>query len=129
MAGSSTEASEDCSLMHAIAKGDRAALSKLYDRHSPMILAICRRVLRDANEAEDVLTDIFFEVWTKADRFDASRGSPLTYLVTLSRSRAIDRETVPAPADPTSSAITPMRSSQADGTPNPLAINRSEGAP
>ena len=56
------------------------------------MLAICRRILSDAGEAEDVMTDIFFEVWTKADRFDPTRGSPLTYLMTLSRSRAIDRK-------------------------------------
>ena len=93
MAGSGTiESPDDWALMLAIAGGDRAALSALYDRHSPLLLAICRRVLKDANEAEDVLTDIFFEVWRKADRFDAARGSPLTYLVTLSRSRAIDRK-------------------------------------
>jgi RNA polymerase sigma-70 factor (ECF subfamily) len=66
-------------------------LERLYDRHSPLVLAVCRRVLKDAAEAEDVLTAVFFELWSKADRFDASRGSPLTYLMTLARSRAIDR--------------------------------------
>lgn len=82
---------DDFSLMQAIAAGDRAALGDLYDRHGPLLLAVCRRVLRDAGEAEDVLTDVFFEVWSRSDRFDASRGSPLTYLLTLTRSRAIDR--------------------------------------
>jgi RNA polymerase sigma-70 factor (ECF subfamily) len=77
--------------MQAIARQDRNALSMLYDRHSPMLLAICRRVLKDAGEAEDVMTDVFFEVWTRADRFDASRGNPLAFLVMLARSRAIDR--------------------------------------
>ncbi len=92
MAGASTPSPDDWALMQAIAAGDKGALSTLYDRHSPLVLAVCRRVLKDANEAEDVLTDIFFEVWRKADRFDAGRGSPLTYLLTLSRSRAIDRK-------------------------------------
>ena len=78
--------------MQAIARRDRQALSILYDRHGALLLAICRRVLKDAAEAEEVLTDVFFEVWTKADRFDASRGNPLTYLVTLARSRSIDRQ-------------------------------------
>lgn len=77
--------------MQAIAAGDRAALERLYDRHSPLVLAVSRRVLKDAAEAEDVLTTVFFEVWSRADRFDASRGSPLSYLTTLARSRAIDR--------------------------------------
>jgi RNA polymerase sigma-70 factor (ECF subfamily) len=78
--------------MQAIAAGDRSAMSTLYDRHAPLLLALCRRVLRDAGESEDVLTEIFLEVWRKADRFDASRGTPLSYLTTLTRSRAIDRK-------------------------------------
>ena len=92
LTGRNAANSDDFFLMQAIAKGDRDALSLLYDRHAPLLLAICRRVLKDANEAEDVLTDVFFEVWSKADRFDSVRGSPVTYLVTLSRSRAIDRQ-------------------------------------
>jgi RNA polymerase sigma-70 factor (ECF subfamily) len=87
-----SETLDDWDLMQAIAAGDRGAMSLLYDRHAPLLLALCRRILRDGAEAEDVLTDIFFEVWRKADRFDASRGSPLTYLTTLTRSRAIDRK-------------------------------------
>ena len=48
-------------------------------------------MLGDADEADDVLVDVFYEVWAKGGRFDAGRGSPLTYLVTLARSRSIDR--------------------------------------
>jgi RNA polymerase sigma-70 factor (ECF subfamily) len=92
MAGSVSDFPDDFSLMQAIVRRDRAALTALYDRHSPLVLAICRKVLHDASEAEEVLTDIFFEVWAKADRYDSHRGSPVTYLVTLARSRAIDRK-------------------------------------
>jgi RNA polymerase sigma-70 factor (ECF subfamily) len=120
MAGASPQSPDDFSLMQAIARRDRDALSILYDRHSPMLLAICRRVLRDAAEAEDVLTDVFFEVWTKADRFDAGRGNPLTYLVTLSRSRAIDRQRSRASRPQVVSADTDAASAQADPVPNPL---------
>jgi RNA polymerase sigma-70 factor, ECF subfamily len=91
MAAELPDPPDDFALMQAIIRRDSAALSVLYDRHSPMLLALCRRVLKDASESEDVLTDVFFELWTKADRFDAGRGNPLTYLVTLTRSRAIDR--------------------------------------
>ncbi|HSV15593.1 MAG TPA: sigma-70 family RNA polymerase sigma factor [Tepidisphaeraceae bacterium] len=91
MAAASSHLDDDFALMQAIAAGDRAALERLYDRHSPLVLAVSRRVLKDAAEAEDVLTTVFFEVWSRADRFDASRGSPLSYLTTLARSRAIDR--------------------------------------
>ena len=91
MAAASDAFPDDLSLMDAIAAGDRAALARLFDRHGPLLLAICRRVLNDADEADDVLVDVFYEVWSRAGRFDAARGNPLTYLVTLARSRSIDR--------------------------------------
>ena len=92
MAGSISDSPDDFSLMQAIVRRESAALAALYARHSPLVLAICRKVLHDSNEADEVLTDIFYEVWAKADRFDSGRGSPVTYLVTLARSRAIDRK-------------------------------------
>ena len=119
MAAGGTQLPDDFSLMSAIARQDREALSVLYDRHSALLLAICRRVLKDAGEAEDVLTDVFFEVWTKADRFDAGRGNPLTYLVTLSRSRAIDRQRSRSSRPKITSDYTDA-ASQADPVPNPL---------
>ena len=90
-AGVSTER-DDYALMEAIAVGDSNALRDFYDRHSGLVYAVCVRVLRDRNDAEDLLVDIFHEVWQKSSRFDASRGSPMTYLMTLTRSRAIDRQ-------------------------------------
>jgi len=126
MSGSSPQIPDDFALMQAIARRDREALSTLYDRHSPMLLAICRRVLKDAGEAEDVLTDVFFELWTRADRFDAGRGNPLTYLVTLSRSRAIDRQRSRASRPKITSDYTDA-AAQADPVPNPLeSINLKE---
>jgi RNA polymerase sigma-70 factor (ECF subfamily) len=92
LAGGRPQNPDDLTLMRSIAAGDRKAFSILYDRHAPLLFAICRRMLKDAGAAEDVLIDIFFEVWSRADRFDGSRGTPLTYLVTLTRSRAIDRQ-------------------------------------
>jgi len=83
---------DDYALMDAIAAGDANALRDFYDRHSGLVFATCLRMLRDRNESEDLLVDIFHEVWQKASRFDANRGSPLTYLMTLTRSRAIDRQ-------------------------------------
>jgi len=81
----------DFQLMAALAKGDHDALSELYDRYSGVLLALCRRVLGDASEAEQLLLDVFTEIWQRADRYDEGRGAPLTYMLTLCRSRAIDR--------------------------------------
>ena len=84
-------ARDDFELMRAIAARDQAALRTLYDRHSGIVFSLCLRVLRDNSEAEDLLVDVFWELWDKCGRYDAGRGSPLTYLTTLTRSRAIDR--------------------------------------
>jgi RNA polymerase sigma-70 factor, ECF subfamily len=77
--------------MRAIAGGDPAALSRLYDRHSPLVFAFCLRALRDHAEAEDLMIDIFWEIWQRHDRYDAARSSPRTYLLNVTRSRIIDR--------------------------------------
>ena len=81
---------EDRVLMQKVAEGDQAALRTLYERHAPMCFGICVRILHDRHEAEQVLIDIFEEVWRQAGRFDASRGSTAGYLAMMARSRAID---------------------------------------
>ncbi len=77
--------------MSLLAQGDRDALSALYDKYSGVLLALCQRILHDLTEAEQLLLDVFTELWLKAERYDRDRGAPLTYLITLCRSRAIDR--------------------------------------
>jgi len=77
--------------MAAIAAGSQDAVATLYDRFSPLVHAMCRRILHDEAAAEDLLEDIFIEVWNKRERYDPSRGGVATYLATLTRSRAIDR--------------------------------------
>jgi RNA polymerase sigma-70 factor (ECF subfamily) len=78
--------------MSSIADGDPQALRALYDRHAGLVFTVCLRIVRDRSEAEDLLTEIFFELWQKRDRYNAMRGSPVSYLLTLARSRAIDRK-------------------------------------
>lgn len=81
----------DGELMAAIAAGDVRSFEQLYERHAGAVLATCIRILRDRPEAEDVLEEIFWELWKRRDRYDASRAEPFSYLLTLSRSRALDR--------------------------------------
>lgn len=75
----------------AVARGDRAALGDLYRRTSAKLFGVCLRILQDRSEAEEVLQEVYLTVWRRADGFDAARGSPITWLVTIARNRAIDR--------------------------------------
>jgi RNA polymerase sigma-70 factor (ECF subfamily) len=77
--------------MERISGGDVDALEAFYDRHSSTVFALCSRVLRDSAEAEEVLQEIFWELWRRIDRYDPTRASPRVYLMNLSRSRALDR--------------------------------------
>lgn len=74
-----------------VATGDRAALQDVYRRTSGKLFGVCLRILNDRSEAEDVLQEIYINVWRKAGQFDADRASPITWLATLARNRAIDR--------------------------------------
>lgn len=85
------EQTADNALLHAVARGDEAALASLYDRYSSILLGLLLRILRSRPEAEDVLQEVFLQVWRRAKDFDETRGRAFTWLVTLARSRAIDR--------------------------------------
>lgn len=77
-------------LMRSVGSGDRAALSELYRRTSAKLYGICLRILRSDAEAQDVLQEVYVSIWQKADRFDGSRASAITWLAVLARNRAID---------------------------------------
>jgi RNA polymerase sigma-70 factor (ECF subfamily) len=85
------ESWSDLDIMEAVARGNVAALDELYARYGSLIFSICMRTLGDRSDAEECMVDVFWELWTKADRFASARGTPRTYLVQLTRSRAIDR--------------------------------------
>ena len=81
----------DVELLHAIARGDEQALASLYDRYRVILFSLVLRILHSRDDAEDVLQELFLQVWKRASDFDEARGRPFTWLVTLARSRAIDR--------------------------------------
>ena len=81
----------DVELLRAIAAKDEAALALLYDRYRVILFGLLMRILNNREEAEDVLQEVFLQVWRKAADFDENRGRPFTWLVTLGRSRGIDR--------------------------------------
>jgi RNA polymerase sigma-70 factor (ECF subfamily) len=82
---------DDVKLLKAIAARDEAALAQLYDRYRVILFGLLMRILSNREEAEDVLQEVFLQVWRKAEDFDENRGRPFTWLVTLARSRGIDR--------------------------------------
>ena len=74
-----------------LASGDRTALEPVYRATSTKLFGICLRILGDRKEAEDALQDVYLTLYRRADRFDPSRASPITWLAVLARNRAIDR--------------------------------------
>ncbi|GAB3040722.1 MULTISPECIES: sigma-70 family RNA polymerase sigma factor [Oleiagrimonas] len=72
-------------------RGDESAFAKLYEHSSSKLYGVCLRMLRDRGEAEDTLQEVFTTVWRRASSFDASKASAMTWLITLSRNKSIDR--------------------------------------
>lgn len=81
----------DQQLLAAVSTGDQSALAELYDRHAGQMLAVALRILRSRADAEDLIHDVFLEVWQKAAQYDPTRGTVQTWLLIRLRSRAVDR--------------------------------------
>lgn len=84
-------AAEERDLVRRIAGGEQEALAQLYDRYSSLLMTLARRILRREADAEEVLQEVLLQVWNQAHRYETSRSSVTTWLVLLTRSRAIDR--------------------------------------
>jgi RNA polymerase sigma-70 factor, ECF subfamily len=84
-------AGDDASVVKRIADGDEAALAILYDRWSQAVYSLIAHLLKDADGAEDVVEETFWQVWQRASSYDASRGTVRTWILTIGRSRALDR--------------------------------------
>jgi RNA polymerase sigma-70 factor (ECF subfamily) len=74
----------------AIRSGDENAMAMLYDRYSPIVYSVALRVLGDTGAAEDVLQEVFMQLWRNPGGFDSSRGNLAAWLAVISRNRAID---------------------------------------
>jgi RNA polymerase sigma-70 factor (ECF subfamily) len=86
-----TPSVDDISLLTRIAQRDQSALSLLYDRYARIIYGLAFKSLRSVEESEEVVLDVFAQVWRIAARYDAQRGKADTWLFTLARSRILDR--------------------------------------
>jgi RNA polymerase sigma-70 factor, ECF subfamily len=82
---------EDELCLKRIASGDQAAASPLYDRHARALYSLILRILGDQTDAEDVLQEVFAQAFRQAGRYEPSRGAIAAWLLTMARSRAIDK--------------------------------------
>ncbi|MDX1645340.1 MAG: sigma-70 family RNA polymerase sigma factor [Thermoanaerobaculia bacterium] len=120
-------AAEGAELVRRMAQGDAEALSELYDRYSGMLNGLALRVLTDAADAEEVLQEAFLQAWRQAGRYDPSRSSVSTWLVLITRSRAIDRLRSRKVVDRTAAAAhdeNPRTHTSPSGTRNVLKSER-----
>jgi RNA polymerase sigma-70 factor (ECF subfamily) len=81
----------DLALLERMRGGDESALATFYDRWSNRVYSLALRLLREARDAEDIVEETFWQAWRNAARFDATRGGVGTWLLTICRSRALDR--------------------------------------
>jgi RNA polymerase sigma-70 factor (ECF subfamily) len=109
----------DEGLVASIRERDAEALGLLFDRYAPAMLALGRRMLGHG-EAEDVVSEVFWEVWDKPDRYDARRGSVKSYLMLVMRSRCLDRLRS-RKARPDRSGLPFENNRHADDVPGPAA--------
>lgn len=78
-------------LMNRVQNGDAKALRKIYGSYKNILFGLIVSMLKDREEAEDCLQEVFTQLWEKADRFDASKGNLYSFIVTMARNKAIDR--------------------------------------
>ncbi len=89
--GATGELVSDWSLLERVVRKDESALSALYDRYSGLVFSEAKRILRDTGAAEEILQDLFYQIWRTAERFDAARGSLAGWLLVAARNRAISK--------------------------------------
>jgi RNA polymerase sigma-70 factor (ECF subfamily) len=90
---------DDASLLALVQRGDEQAMASLFDRYSKVVYSVALRVLRDPASAEDILQEIFMQVWRNPDSFVATRGSLGGWLAVVARNRSIDQLRRKKPTD------------------------------
>ena len=82
---------DSITLLRRISKGERDAFTRFYDSHASLVYTFAMRILRHQADAEELVQDIFVQVWQKASTYAPERGAPEAWLITMTRSRALDR--------------------------------------
>ncbi len=84
------DAGRETDLLHRIGRKDEAALSELYDLYKTLLYSLCVSIVKNRAEAEELLQEVFVQVWDKASGFDRTKGTPYAWLTTMTRNKAID---------------------------------------
>jgi RNA polymerase sigma-70 factor, ECF subfamily len=118
----------DLALVTAIRSGDQGAMAALYDRYSSIVYAVALRVLQDTGAAEDVLQDVFMQLWRNPGAFDASRGNMAAWLAVIARHRAIDALRRRRPEDDIENVVVSVDTNFADNADRSRAMDKVRGA-
>lgn len=125
---SRSDAAEEMRLIARLRAGNQQAMSELYDRYGKVVYAVALRVLQDTGAAEDVLQDVFLQLWRKPDAFDASRGSLAAWLAVIARHRSIDRLRQRRPETDIEDCVIASGPDLADEAERVLVIEKVRGA-
>lgn len=99
------EAGSDQSLMEQVRAGGQQAMTAVFDRYAGLVYSVALRVLKDSGQAEDVMQEIFFQLWRNPDSFSFSRGTLGTWLLVVARNRAIDQLRQRRPSEPVDEVV------------------------
>ena len=116
-------------LLARVVKGDQQAFSQLYDQSSTLLFSLALKILGNHEEAAELLRDVYLEIWRKVARYDLGRGTPIAWLITLTKSRAIDRVRARATQGPRPTRLlesTPPEPT-ADTSPIPVETQADQG--
>ena len=120
--------SADAALLSAIRSGDESAMAMLYDRYSSIVYAVALRVLGDTGAAEDVMQEVFLQLWRSPGTFDANRGSLGPWLAVIARNRAIDVLRKRRPETGIDDVVVAVECDMAGGAERARAMEKVRGA-
>jgi RNA polymerase sigma-70 factor (ECF subfamily) len=109
----------DWQLVAAVANGSSDALGRLYDRHAATVYALARRIVSRLEDAEEVVQDVFSQVWRQAHQYRTERASVAGWIVMLARTRAIDRLRARRARPDEDHAVDPMTAAPVAAGPSP----------
>src|SRR5207302_4286854 len=120
--------STDAVMVSAIRSGDESAMALLYDRYSSIVYSVALRVLSDTGAAEDILQEVFMQLWRNPGLFDSSRGNLAPWLAVISRNRAIDALRRRRPESDIADVIVSVEPDMADEAERARAMEKVRGA-